>query len=217
MRLPFLFMSSLSLIACSEELESISYGELSAAWQILPSGCEEAGIETISIRFEGTSIDGANPKSELFPCTSLSAQVSEIPVGFYDIYFNGIDGSGKSRYQSSHENILVHPDNTFTLETQLHAAQGSIRTQWSFENGQLCGTNGVKDIDVSIFDAHDYLIKDSVFSCTEGFADMGGLKAGEYLIVGFAKGREGQKYRGKSEIILNQGDDISVNVSLETM
>ena len=199
-----------SFMACGEG-PSVSRGALTATWDVLPSGCDVAGVESVEI-----ALSGASERTSIFDCEAGSATIDEIKTGTYDIALTGLDPDGKRTFIGHESDVLVHADINASVRITLVSAPGEVSTTWAFDNGRLCGTNGIETIQIRIFDTYDYLIQESDALCSAGRETLGDLKAGHYLVHAQAVSDSETVFEGSAKVEVTRGETSRVDVILKT-
>jgi hypothetical protein len=182
-------------------------GEVEVSWQVGPSSCEEAAVETVEVELGGTV--------RTFPCTDEGATVTA-PEGRHDLVLRGLDAEGIARYEGEGGRVRVHPGQTNSVPTViLSALPASIAATWFFENGHLCSQNGVDQIEVTLFDAGDAIEHSEMVPCEQGAIEFMELEAGRYALLLLGRDGEGNVHHaGTSQLEAGRGDHLSVEIML---
>ena len=105
------------------------------------------------------------------------------------------------------------PGQTTTVETiRLQALPGTLQVNWFFANGRLCGSNGVADIDIALFQ-NDEIQYDLQTPCDDGVEEMTGITSGTYDLSVLGADENGIAQFGGSVVVdIGKGDYVSVDV-----
>jgi hypothetical protein len=97
---------------------------------------------------------------------------------------------------------------------RLTAKPASVEAAWRFDNGRVCGANGVSRVEVAVYDQAFYEIAREQFSCNQGSGVIEGIAAGDFIVEAVGEGDEAV-FRGVAETTLKRGDHAKVEVELE--
>jgi hypothetical protein len=194
------------LAACSLEKEDIpADGTVTVQWQVGASGCELSGVKDIEIDIDG--------RVETSPCAAGAATVPASP-GRHTVDLYGLDADGVARYAGS-DSVTVYEGEDSPMSTiVLGALPASVDVTWYFENGRLCGGNGVTDVQIVIFD-NDFIVESLETACDDGIERVSDILAGDYTISVLAYDSNGAvAFSGNSDATLDKGDQAFVEVML---
>jgi len=205
-------VSLLTLTACQVDHTSeytppeAQYGEIDFSWQIGTSGCTTAGVETVEVDL--------GDESALFDCVSGGGSMT-VPAGLYDVEMTGFDSVGVARYSGSYEDVQVSGDDFATVPTVvLGALPATMTVTWFFENGRLCGSNDVSELDIIVFD-NDFILEVFTTECDDGIEQVGPVLSGSYTIQIVGRDSLGTAaFIGDSDTDLEKGDDTAVEIEL---
>lgn len=180
-------------------------GAVEVAWEVGASGCEAAGVATVEVSI-GDAIG-------TFPCSDGGATL-EVPPGDHFVLLDGIDAQGQVRYGGEGE-ITVGPGEVVAVPTiVLSALPADLTVTWYFDNGRLCGQNGVELVDVRVFQ-DDYVVGEAEAHCDDGEATVEALVAGRYDVSVLARDGQGVATHGATEVVdLGKGDHVVVEIEL---
>jgi hypothetical protein len=183
-------------------------GDVEVGWQLGSAGCEAGGVVDVEITL-GTLVTTA-------PCADELAVVVA-PAGWADLVLRGLDADGVARYEGSGGEVRVHAGELVTAPTVLLSAlPASIQASWFFENGRLCASNGVVDVEASLFDANDVLRASEIDACEASELRLGEVQAGPYVLLVLGRDDVGEAvFRGEAVIEAGRGDRIAVDVMLQ--
>ncbi len=182
------------------------YGDIEVSWQIGSSGCTTAGIETVEVDL--------GDERATFDCGSGSASMT-VPAGSYDIVMTGMDSTGIPRYEGTYERAQVRGDEVEVVPTViLGALPATMTVTWYFENGRLCGSNDVSELDIIVYD-DDYILDVFTTECDDGIEQVGPVLSGSYTIQLVGRDSLGTAaFLGETEVLLEKGDDTAVEIEL---
>lgn len=182
-------------------------GQVRVTWRIGTSTCEAAGITEVEIQI-GT-------RSERFACPDLAGTVT-VPAGVYGLDAVGYDAEGLPRYGASADDVAVYEGQATTIPTLvLSSLPANVSATWYFDNGRLCGVNGVETVDLSLFDLADNLKAELQAPCDDGAAFVGQVEAGDYVLVLYGLDLEGTAtWRGQVPASVTRGESVVLDVEL---
>ncbi len=180
-------------------------GSVEVPWQVGASGCELSGIDEVVVN--------AAEREARAPCADGSL-ILDVPAGDHVVTVWGVDASGMARYEATTRASLTEGE-AITLPTVvLGALPATIDVSWYFDNGRLCGGNGVTDVEIIVFD-DDFIVDNLVTSCDDGIERFPDLLAGDYTVSVLARDAEGAvTYAGATDVTLDKGDLAFVEVML---
>jgi predicted phosphodiesterase len=183
-------------------------GQIEVSWQVGASGCEAAGVDQVQVDFDGDALG-------TFPCADGGAVV-DAPVDEAKLEAFGIDGQGVTRYAGDAGRVRVRANEVATAPTiVLSALPASIKATWFFDNGHLCGANGIDTVEADLFDLDDTLQAQDELPCDQGQVRFDQVESGDYTVLLLARDRDGQgRYVGQAPITVLPGDALAVDVML---
>ncbi|MBA2661859.1 MAG: hypothetical protein H0U74_06160 [Bradymonadaceae bacterium] len=206
--------AAMSMLAagCGEDVEGLGSGSLSLSWEVSPRGCESAEVTQVEVELKNSN----GLYTERYACTDGRAWVDAVSPGNYRLNVRGLDRHGRETFASSGQSVTVRAEMINTAETvRLTAKPASVQVGWVFDNGRVCGANGVDAVELAVYDSEDFEMMRRRFSCNAGEGSLVGLAAGSYLVEAVAEVRGVTAFRGFSEVHLKRGDLGLVEVILE--
>jgi len=202
-------------LGCSDD-EAEDPGVLTIGWRVSPLGCDESGVEAVDVRLDG--LDGQPSITRTLACASGRVILDDLDPGTYAFRLVGRDKAGQATFQSDETRVSVRPGRVTTMNAvRLTARPGALTVTWFFDNGHLCASNGVQYVLVGVYDLDAYAIAETLVDCNQGTGHVEGLQSGSFLVelIGLAPDMTGL-YRGIEQIELERGDEIKLDVSLDT-
>jgi hypothetical protein len=208
MRCP-LFMTLACLTACGEgavdSTSTAESGALTVPWQVGAAGCEASGVASVRVDVAGTSSTAA--------CSAGSLTL-EVRPGDHRVDVWGLDEAGFARYGGSDEVSVAQGDVVTMPTVVLGALPATLDVSWYFDNGRLCGGNGVTDVEIIIFE-DDFIIDSLQTSCDDGIERMNDLLAGNYTVSVLGRDSGGVvAWTGLTLVEIDKGDLGFVEVEL---
>lgn len=186
-------------------------GIVEVSWIVGSSGCALAQVTDIQLTI-GTY-------ENTYPCDNGSTRV-QLPAGDYSLVATGLDADGVARFEATEELVSIFEDETTILPTlRLSALPASLTLFWRFENGSLCGANGVDSIDVALFD-NEQLVDPFpiVVDCDPGEADFDDIAAGSYVVSLLGQDESGVAiFDARKEIELYRGETLAEELVLTAL
>ncbi len=181
-------------------------GGIDVSWAVGASGCVAAGVETVRISGDGVMTE--------VPCGDGAVSIDADP-GIVDLVFDGLDVDGRPRYQAQADDVRVNSGEVTTLPTVVLAAlPANITVIWYFENGRLCGANGIDDLDVTLYD-DDNIVETLTTPCDDGIEEVPSVQSGTYTLAVFGRDDQGViKFGAEQDLVLDKGDSSTVEVML---
>jgi hypothetical protein len=202
---------AVSLSGCGEDVEPLGDGSLALSWQISPHGCESAGVEEVEVRLENAHRN----YDERFACEAGQAELTQLAPANYKLSIVGIDVNGLATFGADTEKVEVRAEERVDApHVRLSARPASLEVSWRFDNGKVCGANGVAEVEVALFDEAFYELDRQTFSCDAGVGQLEDIVAGEYLVEAVAESEDGGVYEGMSDVTLKRGDEAEIDVEL---
>ncbi len=203
-----LFLAMAALTACSAMEPEPLDGTLAVSWQVGTQGCEASGVTDIEVEADGRLRSAACTQGEL----SMT-----VPAGDHLVTLWGLDGGGVARYEGS-ASVSVHEGEAVTLPTVvLGGIPATLDVTWYFENGRLCGGNGVDDVEIVVFD-DDFIVTSLATTCDDGIERIEGLQSGLYTVSVLGRDGDGTiQFNGSDLVEVDKGDLGSVEVMLASI
>jgi len=180
-------------------------GSVEVAWQVGASGCELSGVSEVVVEVADRSASAA--------CTDGSLML-DVPAGDHTVALWGLDDGGVARYEGA-TRADVRAGEAVTLPTVVMGAlPATIDVTWYFENGRLCGGNGVTDVEIVLFD-DDFIVETLATTCDDGIERLPDVLAGNYTVSVLARDAEGAvQFSGSTDARVDKGDLAFVEVML---
>lgn len=180
-------------------------GKVEVTWRVGTSTCEEAGITEVGIEI--------GSRTERFPCTDLAGAMT-VPAGVFGLDAVGYDAEGLPRYGASSE-VVVEQGRVTPVAVFLSSLPANISSTWYFDNGRLCGANGVETVDLSLYDLADNREVQLQAPCDDGAAYVGEVEAGDYILVLYGLDESGTpSWRGEVAATVTRGESAVLDVEL---
>ena len=182
-------------------------GELAVGWRVGSTGCEAGGVETVEVEL-GDVV-------EVFPCVDEGATFTA-SAGRHPLTVRGLDADGMARYAGDGGTVRIERGELTTAPTVvLSGLPAQIEAHWSFDNGLLCAANGVRDVEVDLFDTDDTLVASETVRCDAARVGLADVQAGAYVLVALGRDAEGAVvYSGESTVEAGRGDDLELELVL---
>jgi hypothetical protein len=203
-----LLLAATALAACSTVEPEPLDGTLTVSWQVGTQGCEASGVSDVEVEVDGRLRSAACTQGEL----SMT-----VPAGDHRVSLWGIDAGGVARYEGS-ASASVYEGEAVTLPTVvLGGIPAAVDVTWYFENGRLCGGNGVEDVEIVVFD-DDFIVTSLATTCDDGIERLGGLQSGLYTLSVLGRDESGTiQFSGSEMVDVDKGDLAVVEVMLASM
>jgi len=183
-------------------------GIVEVNWIVGSSGCELAGVSDVLLEL-GTY-------SNTVPCDNGTTRI-QIMAGDYELTVTGLDPEGVARFQATEDLVSVFEGDTTVLQTlRLSALPATLTLFWKFENGSLCGANGVDNIDVALF-TNEQLVAPFplVVECASGEATFEDIASGAYVVSLLGLDEADQAtFEARKEIELFRGETLEEELEL---
>lgn len=199
-------LSTGCIVQHSTGTEPLGPGTVDFTWQVGASGCELSGVTDVEV------VVGS--ASQVYPCTDGGGTLS-VADGSYDLIAIGYDVDGVPRYSGTEPNVRVYAGGSVSVPTvRLEALPAQLELNWYFENGRLCGSNDVDDVDVVLF-KDDRIELDFVTPCDDGTELVEEVPAGLYTVSILGRDSTGTaRFSGEADIELLKGDFGTVDIEL---
>lgn len=200
-------LAGLALTACTAgPLQDTPIdGSIEVPWQIGASGCEAAGVSEVVVQ--------AADREAAAPCTDGSL-ILDVPAGDHVVAVWGVDDRGQARYEATTRAALGEGEAITVPTVVLGALPATLDVTWYFDNGRLCGGNGVADVEIVVFE-DDFIVDTLATACDDGLERFGELLAGDYTVSVLARDEAGAvTWSGRSDISVAKGDIALVEVVL---
>lgn len=203
------------LFGCGEPLSAPGPGALVVPWEVLPMGCQEAGLE--HVRLSLMPRDGSASSLSLeAPCARGVIQLNDVDYGAYTLKLEGLSQALEPRYLAAPDGVIViQPESTRRLDALVLAPKPStLDVIWRFEDGALCGAHGVEAVEVMLFDQAGYVLSSTERECALGHARFEGLKAGSYsALVRAGDGQAGGMVEVELEVAKQTGVEVMLRMT----
>lgn len=200
-----------ALAGCGEDVEPLGDGSLAVSWRVNPLGCEAAGVERVEVKLA----NARNEYVEYFSCEAGKGVLSDIGPGSYDLTLQGLNKRREATFSITPRVLTISADKLRTTDVlPLSAKPAQVKLFWRFDNGLMCGANGVKQVEVALFDDAYFEHYRALLDCGEGVTTLDGIVAGNYLIEASAQADDGRTYRGMLPLQLGRGSQIEAQVVL---
>jgi hypothetical protein len=191
---------AVTLTGCGD-IEAIPPGSVESTWELRPSGCQRADVDTVEVWMTPTGRGSSEPTSFQRSCDSGQLVADGLKPGRYEIRLFGIDGQGRVPFAAGPRKITVFSDQRVTAPHALLTARpASLRASWRFENGRLCGSNGVDEVTVSVYGDEGDLIRTDSFECSRGEARLHNIQPGVHRVEIIGQTGEPTRWAGSEEI-----------------
>jgi hypothetical protein len=182
-------------------------GGVDVSWQVGAGGCEAAGVQTIRVETEAESLEAA--------CADGGMSL-DLEAGLHQLWLTGLDDQGRPRYEGEVADVRVVGGEITTVPTVvLQAMPSELTVTWYFDNGRLCGGNGVDEVDLTLFD-DDTIVETLTTPCDDGIEALPPVQSGSYTLSVLGRDGDGRITWGATqELDLGKGDAITVEVMLE--
>lgn len=184
----------------------VGEGVVEVSWQVGASGCEQAGVQEVVVE--------VGPASASFACDAGGGSLT-VPEGRWPVDAYGLDEKGLERYAGSADGVQVWTDEATTVPTiVLGALPADLTVTWFFENGRLCGGNGVEEVDVTVFD-DDYIVDSLTTACDDGIETLDAVTSGAYTVSVLGRDAQGTaRFGGEVDVELDKGASTTVEIML---
>ncbi len=243
-------------------MKRILLGSLLAALILATGACNYAGAPDgsalIEWRIRGNTCQGADlaevevelwERDELVDVTVERCAVGKttfhgLPPGRYDVqlwaYPPPVEGGAAERsrddatFEGFYEELAVRSNQLASLASpvSLTARKGAVYVSWRFVNGMMCLQNGVRDVELGIFDEYGDEVAGGVYDCSleryvaslppERINDasrgvyFSGLNVAPLAIEALGLNVDGRPiYKATSDFQLDYGEQRDVVLSLE--
>lgn len=200
-----------ALAGCGEDVEPLGDGSLAVSWRVNPLGCKAAGVERVEVKLA----NARNEYVEYFSCAAGKGVVSDIEPGNYDLTLLGLDKRREAIFSITPRVLTISADKLRTTDVlALSAKPARVKVFWRFDNGLMCGANGVKKVEIALYDDAYFEHHRELLDCAEGLTILDGLVAGNYLVEASARTDDGRDYTGIVPLQLGRGSEIDAQVVL---
>lgn len=210
-------LAVMGLCGCGEPLSAPGAGALVVPWEVLPMGCQQAGLE--HVRLTLLPRDGSTPPSRLSleaPCAQGVITLKDVDYGAYTLKLEGLSQALEPRYLAQPSDVIViQPEATRRLDALVLTPKPStLDVIWRFEDGALCGAHGVDEVEVMLFDQAGYMLSSAQRECALGHARFEGLKAGAYsALVRAGEGGAGGMVEVELEVAKQKGVEVMLRMA----
>ncbi|TXD37868.1 hypothetical protein FRC98_09325 [Lujinxingia vulgaris] len=201
-----------ALLSCGEPVEPFGEGALELGWQVSPMGCEASEVDLVEIELS----NARRSYVESYPCARGEAALEGLAPGSYELMLRGFDAGGANTFESAIRAVTVRPERIERLTpVALSARPAELEVVWRFENGRVCGANGVGRVEVAVYDEAFYEMARQDFDCNLGTGTIGELFAGEYIVQANASAAE-VNFSGDAQVSLKRGQSGQVETVLQS-
>lgn len=199
-------------VGCGDPVDALGDGSLSLEWEVNPLGCEGAGVQDVEVNL----YNAYRSYEERFKCEESSAIVSGIEAGTYEMEVTGHNRDGLAIFSVEARKITVSAEKLNTTpKIRLSATPAEVEVVWGFENGLVCGGNGVAEVEIAFYDDLSFEHHRSRVLCDAGSATIGGLFSGDYFVeVSSVESKE--EFSGLETLYLERGARLKVRVELKS-
>ncbi|TDP77573.1 hypothetical protein [Bradymonas sediminis] len=198
-------------VGCGDPVDALGDGSLQLEWEVNPLGCEGADIERVQVSLQSAY----QTYEESFRCTDSGAILSGIEAGTYELEVSGNNDVGRPIFSVKPRKVTVSAEKLNTTSMiRLTAKPSEVQVVWGFENGLVCGANGVSKLEIAFYDDQSFEHERFRVSCDAGSATAGDLFAGDYIVEVSSVDSE-VKFSGFEEIELERGINVDVRVELK--
>jgi hypothetical protein len=191
-------------------VDALGDGSLLVKWKVSPLGCEAAGVELVEVKLRNAH----RSYVESFECAEAQGVVSGINAATYELEVLGLNSSGFAIFSAPSRTVTVGAEKLNATELlRLNAKPAELTVTWSFENGLVCGSNEVSEIEIAVYDHSSFEHARRRVDCSAGRATIGGLIAGDYIVQALSAG-DSAPYSGLAHARLKRGGSAEVLVEL---
>lgn len=202
---------ALSLGACGDDAADLPPGNLALSWLVGTSNCAAVGVETVAV-----IVDGSDSVIQTYDCNEEGALLTDLQAGAYTVRLRGEDSLGVERFGVTVQGVEVRSGGTTTVPTvRLLPIPAVILVSWYFDNGRMCTQNDVDSVELILWDG---VIPEVtlVAPCSDAESAIEIEQAGAYEVEVAGRDADGLvTFRGQSDVVVNYGDDVLVEVRLE--
>jgi hypothetical protein len=141
-----------------------SPGMMEVSWVIGGSSCVDAAVSEIQVSLYTGGLVYTTVGA---PCQSGSVTIPNLPEGVYAVQVDGYRGATTfPTYTGVVDGIAVRAGAiTVAPKVELAEKPGGLDVTWKFENGELCGANGVDQVALTVWDTHSNRIHEETLPC----------------------------------------------------
>lgn len=172
---------------------SPKFGSILITWRIGPEpgkDCAEVGIVNVTAK----AIDeaGAEVSNMGAPCSAGSVEVKYVEAGTYTVVVEGINADGRAIYRGKREQVKVATGQKVGIigDIELSPKPATIHVTWRFENGEMCTTNGVSKLKITVAKGADQ--KDEQEKPCDSDYSLEVPELGDYSVKGRAYGEDSE-------------------------
>ncbi|MEN0062670.1 MAG: hypothetical protein AAGA48_11005 [Myxococcota bacterium] len=188
--------------------EAFGEGTIEVSWRVGSSGCELAEVTDVQIQI--------GDLERTIPCTTGETSL-QLLAGDYALLATGLDASGVARFEAREELVSVFEGETTVVPTlRLSALPATLTLFWKFENGSLCGANGVDSIDIALFNNEQIVAPFPIKTeCSDGEEVFPGIPAGSYVVSMLGLNADDQAdFEARQDVTLLRGEEASFELEL---
>lgn len=211
----------LGLAACGETIEPIGAGEMTVSWELKETDCRGAGVESVAVQL--TPVDdgvdgearGGQRHSETVECAAGEATVEGLEGANYDLELLGRDHVGDVVFAAGPRRVTVYPERQNVVGTmELLARPSQLQVEWRFQNGRVCGTNGVERLRIDVMNEAGESVAGSSVACSSGGAVLEEVPPGLFRVALEANSGDGATYRAATEAAFRSAKRTEVSLVL---
>ena len=200
-----------ALLSCGEPVEPFGEGALELSWEVSPMGCAASEVELVEIELT----NARRSYVESYPCARGAAALEALAPGSYELILRGFDPGGANTFESGTRAVTIRPERVEVLTPlPLNARPAELEVVWRFENGRVCGANGVERVEVAVYDEAFYEMARQDFDCNRGSGIIGELFAGDYIVQASADAAE-EVFSGDAQVTLKRGESGQIETVLQ--
>src|SRR5690554_900960 len=203
---------SAGALSCGEQVEPFGEGALELSWEVSPMGCAASEVDLVEVEL-------ANERRsylEQYSCTRGSASIEGLAPGSYELTLSSYDAGGAATFESAARAVTIRPERVERVTpVALSARPAELEVSWRFDNGRVCGANGVERIEVAVYDSAFYEMTRRDFVCNRGAGTISDLFAGDYIVRVSGQGAE-VAYSGDVDVSLKRGQSGEVEAVLQS-
>ncbi|MCA9563466.1 MAG: hypothetical protein KC561_08250 [Myxococcales bacterium] len=203
-----------ALAACGDDPEAPPPGTVELSWLVGTSGCAQSEVETVAVLLSG---EGATNVRN-FDCADGGAVIEGLEPGSYSAILEGLDEDSIARFGGESASISVRSGGISTVPTiRLEALPAEVEVSWYFENGRLCGSNGVEDVLVTFF-RDEMAYRTESGPCEGEILIIDEVPANTYIVDVVGRDDRGVAlFNGQDELTVGRGESADIEIRLSTV
>jgi hypothetical protein len=199
---------------CGDAIEPMGPGSLQVEWAVAARGCDANDVDTIRLTVDR---DGKTYEETTYPCGKRTTTLEDVPRDNYKLTAVGRGAAGETRFESATRRVVVEGDGvTEFVGLQLSALPATATVRWHFSNSQVCGSNGARRVEATLFGPRGYAVWGAERECSSGQMAVNSVPPGDYDLVIRALNAQGAtEAQGALGVTLDPGGthDVSVEMS----